>query len=93
VFYVWFDAPIGYISITAAQIDQWQLWWKNPQNVDLYQFIGKDNILFHTLMFPASLIGTGEKYTLLQNISVTEFLNFESQKFSKSRFLHLSRLF
>lgn len=84
VFYVWFDAPIGYLSITAPVAPEWEKWWKNPDNVELVQFIGKDNILFHSLMFPSSLIGTGEKYTLVNHLSATEFLNYEGQKFSKS---------
>jgi len=84
VFYVWFDAPIGYISITNGIVPEWEKWWKNPDNVQLYQFIGKDNILFHSLMFPASLIGTGENYTLVRHLNSTEFLNYEGTKFSKS---------
>jgi methionyl-tRNA synthetase len=57
VFYVWFDAPIGYISITACYTSEWRQWWKNPDNVKLVQFMGKDNVPFHTIMFPSSLIG------------------------------------
>ncbi|KAI9142330.1 tRNA synthetases class I (M)-domain-containing protein [Paraphysoderma sedebokerense] len=85
VFYVWFDAPIGYLSITANYTDKWELWWKNPKNVDLYQFMGKDNIPFHTVIFPSSLLGSGDDYTLLHHVSTTEYLNYESGKFSKSR--------
>eukprot|EP00826_Nyctotherus_ovalis_P063503 TRINITY_DN9315_c0_g1_i3.p1 TRINITY_DN9315_c0_g1~~TRINITY_DN9315_c0_g1_i3.p1 ORF type:complete len:532 (-),score=158.25 TRINITY_DN9315_c0_g1_i3:105-1700(-) len=85
VFYVWFDAPIGYLSITNEIVPEWEKWWKNPDNVQLYQFIGKDNILFHSLMFPASLIGTGEKYTLVRHLNSTEFLNYEGTKFSKTK--------
>lgn len=85
VFYVWFDAPIGYISITATYSPEWEKWWKNPDQVSLYQFMGKDNIPFHTVIFPASLIGTNTKYTLLHHVSTTEYLNYEGQKFSKSR--------
>jgi len=84
VFYVWFDAPIGYISITGAITEDWEKWWKNPKNVQLYNFIGKDNILFHSLMFPASLIGSGDNYTLVHHLNATEFLNYEGTKFSKS---------
>eukprot|EP01022_Parablepharisma_sp_SALTPOND_P013028 TRINITY_DN170_c8_g1_i1.p1 TRINITY_DN170_c8_g1~~TRINITY_DN170_c8_g1_i1.p1 ORF type:complete len:511 (-),score=77.76 TRINITY_DN170_c8_g1_i1:3070-4602(-) len=84
VFYVWFDAPIGYLSITGAITPEWEKWWKNPENVQLYQFIGKDNILFHSLMFPASLIGTEDNYTLVHHLDSTEFLNYEGTKFSKS---------
>ncbi|RUS22471.1 hypothetical protein BC937DRAFT_88920 [Endogone sp. FLAS-F59071] len=85
VFYVWFDAPIGYPSITANYTDQWEKWWKNPDDVKLYQFMGKDNVPFHTVIFPGSLIGTGEKWTLLHHVSTTEYLNYEGGKFSKSR--------
>ncbi len=85
VFYVWFDAPIGYISITASEYKDWENWWKNPEEIDLYQFMGKDNIPFHTVIFPASLLGTGDNWTLLKTISSTEYLNYEDSKFSKSR--------
>jgi len=85
VFYVWFDAPIGYISITANKFNDWKDWWKNPDHVDLYQFMGKDNVPFHTLIFPGTLIGTKEKYTLLYHINTTEYLNYGDGKFSKSR--------
>jgi len=85
VFYVWFDAPIGYISITANHTDQWESWWKNPENVELFQFIGKDNIPFHTVIFPSSLLGTGENWTLLHHMSSSEYLNYEGGQFSKSR--------
>lgn len=85
VFYVWFDAPIGYISITASKFDNWQQWWKNPEEVELFQFMGKDNIPFHTIIFPATLLGTKENWTMLKTISSTEYLNYEDLKFSKSR--------
>lgn len=93
VFYVWFDAPIGYLSITgsiAAERNlQWQdfvdKWWKNPADVELFQFIGKDNIPFHTVIFPSSQLGTGENWTMLHHMSSTEYLNYESGKFSKSK--------
>ena len=85
VFYVWFDAPIGYISMTMHIKKDWESWWKNPAEVKLYQFIGKDNIPFHTVIFPSSLIGTGEKWTMLYHMSSTEYLNYESGKFSKSK--------
>jgi methionyl-tRNA synthetase len=87
VFYVWFDAPIGYISITKEYCDScgedWRAWWKNP-DVLLYQFMGKDNIPFHTIIFPATLIGTRDGYILLHQISVNEYLTYEGGKFSKS---------
>lgn len=85
VFYVWFDAPIGYISITKGKRDDWKKWWLNPENVKLVQFMGKDNIPFHTILFPASLLGTADNYTMLDSISVNEYLNYEDSKFSKSR--------
>ena len=85
VFYVWFDAPIGYISITANATENWEYWWRDPENTDLFQFIGKDNIPFHTVIFPSSLLATGEKWTMLHHMSSTEYLNYEGGKFSKSR--------
>ncbi|MDR1788148.1 MAG: methionine--tRNA ligase [Treponema sp.] len=144
VFYVWFDAPIGYISITGNRGDDlagsgaggvagvspaeggsgerrggavgannysplrgdsravrseggdfpphfpdWHAfvdyWWKDPDNVELFQFIGKDNIPFHTVIFPSSQLGSGERWTMLHHLSSTEYLNYESGKFSKSR--------
>jgi methionyl-tRNA synthetase len=85
VFYVWFDAPIGYISITANLTNKWEQWWKNPDGVKLVQFIGKDNIPFHTVIFPCSLIGSGQSWTLLHSMSSSEYLNYESGKFSKSQ--------
>ncbi|KAG2553788.1 hypothetical protein PVAP13_9KG622000 [Panicum virgatum] len=85
VFYVWFDAPIGYVSITASYTPDWEKWWKDPDNVELFQFMGKDNVPFHTIMFPSTLLGTGEKWTMMKTISVTEYLNYEAGKFSKSK--------
>ena len=86
VFYVWFDAPIGYISITANLLGEGYVkWWQNPEQVELYQFMGKDNVPFHTVMFPSSLIASSQDWTLLHTISTTEYLNYEGQKFSKSR--------
>ena len=85
VFYVWFDAPIGYISITANATENWEYWWRDPENTELFQFIGKDNIPFHTVIFPSSLLATGEKWTMLHHMSSTEYLNYEGGKFSKSR--------
>lgn len=83
-FYVWFDAPIGYISITAEITDEWKQWWQNPENVQLWQFMGKDNVPFHTVLFPATLLGTGVDWTLIHHISTTEYINYETGKFSKS---------
>ncbi len=86
VFYSWFDAPIGYIGITKDLLgDKYREWWLSPENVNLFQFMGKDNIPFHTILFPSFLIGTKENYTMLHQISSTEFLNYEDSKFSKSR--------
>ncbi|KAH6674125.1 tRNA synthetases class I (M)-domain-containing protein [Halenospora varia] len=85
VLYVWFDACIGYPSITANYTKDWELWWRNPENVKLYQFMGKDNVPFHTVIFPGSQIGTEDKWTMLNHLSTTEYLNYENGKFSKSR--------
>ena len=93
VFYVWFDAPIGYISITGnfgqQQGKDWRsfvdYWWKSPAETELFQFLGKDNIPFHTVIFPSSLLGSGDNWTMLHHMSSTEYLNYESGKFSKSR--------
>jgi methionyl-tRNA synthetase len=89
VFYVWFDAPIGYISITATLGDEqgfdYRSWWMNQDDVELFQFIGKDNIPFHTVIFPSTLLGSDRKWTMLHHMSSTEYLNYESGKFSKSK--------
>ncbi|KAI9900461.1 hypothetical protein N3K66_004723 [Trichothecium roseum] len=92
VFYVWFDACIGYPSITKTYTDgdnlegtNWEKWWRNPEEVSLFQFLGKDNVQFHSCVFPASQIGTGKKWTQVNKISATEYLNYENGKFSKSR--------
>ncbi len=89
VFYVWFDAPIGYISITASLGDEkgfdWKTWWMAGEDTELFQFIGKDNIPFHTVIFPSSLLGSGRKWTMLHHMSSTEYLNYEAGKFSKSK--------
>lgn len=85
VLYVWFDACIGYVSITANYTEHWKQWWQNPENVELYQFMGKDNVPFHTVVFPSSQLGTGDNWTMLNTLSTTEYLNYERGKFSKSR--------
>ena len=85
VFYVWFDACIGYVSITANYTENWESWWRDPENVYLYQFMGKDNVPFHSVIFPASQIGTRETWTMVHHLSTTEYLNYENGKFSKSR--------
>ncbi|MDG1571218.1 methionine--tRNA ligase [Robiginitalea sp. M366] len=87
VLYVWFDAPIGYISSTrewaAREGEDWERWWKDPQT-RLLHFIGKDNIVFHCIIFPAMLKAHGE-YILPENVPANEFLNLEGQKLSTSR--------
>ncbi|XP_077581657.1 methionine--tRNA ligase, cytoplasmic isoform X1 [Stigmatopora nigra] len=85
VFYVWFDAPIGYISITANYTEKWEHWWKNPDKVELYNFMAKDNVPFHSVVFPCSLLGAQDNYTLVNHLVATEYLNYEDTKFSKSR--------
>ncbi|MCJ1377670.1 putative methionine--tRNA ligase, cytoplasmic protein rar1 [Xylographa soralifera] len=85
VFYVWFDACIGYVSITANYTDEWEKWWRDPENVQLYQFMGKDNVPFHTVIFPGCQIATQDTWTKLHHLSTTEYLNYENGKFSKSR--------
>ncbi|MBS3069657.1 methionine--tRNA ligase [Candidatus Micrarchaeota archaeon] len=85
VFYVWFDAPIGYISITANLTDKWKEWWCSPEDTRLYQFMGKDNVPFHAVIFPSTLMGTKKEWTLVHHIATTEFLNYEGGKFSKSK--------
>jgi len=87
VFYVWFDAPIGYISATKKwAIDNgkdWEEYWKGD-NSELYHFVGKDNIVFHCIIFPAMMKAHGE-YNLPINVPANQFLNFEGRKFSKSK--------
>ena len=84
VFYVWFDAPIGYISITKHFKKDWEEYWLKEEN-KLIQFMGKDNIPFHSIMFPSFLIGTKKPYKLIDTLSANEYLNYEDKKFSKSR--------
>ena len=84
VLYVWFDAPIGYVSITANLTDDWKRWWLEPDTTDLFQFIGKDNIVFHCIVFP-SMLKARENYILPDNVPSNEFLNLESDKISTSR--------
>ncbi|KAG0416122.1 hypothetical protein HPB47_006728 [Ixodes persulcatus] len=85
VFYVWFDAPIGYLSITANYTPDWELWWKQPDQVTLYQFMAKDNVPFHGIVFPMTQLGTHENYTTVDHLVAVEYLNYEDSKFSKSR--------
>ena len=84
VLYVWFDAPIGYISNTKELLpDSWEKWWKN-EDTRLLHFIGKDNIVFHCIVFPAMLKAEGS-YILPENVPANEFLNLEGDKISTSR--------
>ncbi len=84
VLYVWFDAPIGYISATKELLpDTWETYWKSPES-RLIHFIGKDNIVFHCIIFPAMLMEHGE-FVLADNVPANEFLNLEGQKISTSR--------
>ena len=84
VLYVWFDAPIGYISFTKQlKGDDWEKWWKS-QDTKLVHFIGKDNIVFHCIIFPSMLHADGS-YILPDNVPANEFLNLEGDKISTSR--------
>ncbi len=83
VLYVWFDAPIGYISATKALTPDWEQYWKN-KDCKLIHFIGKDNIVFHCIIFPAMLKEHGE-FNLPENVPANEFLNLEGDKISTSR--------
>ncbi len=95
VLYVWFDAVLGYITATKeiirqfnengkAELIDWEKWWKS-EDTDYFAFIGKDNIVFHTLIFPSMLHAKGDGYILPKNVPANEFLNLEGEKFSKSR--------
>ena len=82
--YVWFDAPIGYISNTKELLpDSWETWWKDPET-KMVHFIGKDNIVFHCIVFPSMLKAEGS-YNLPENVPANEFLNLEGDKISTSR--------
>ena len=89
VLYVWFDAPIGYISATKewaelqGNTDLWKTYWQDSET-ELIHFIGKDNIVFHCIMFPATLMAHGD-YVLPKNVPANEFLNLEGRKLSTSR--------
>ena len=90
VFYVWFEAPIGYISSTRewanakGDPEAWRTWWQD-EGTRLVHFIGKDNVFFHALMFPAMLMAHTENYVVADNVPANEFLNLEGQKLSTSR--------
>ncbi|MEG1664952.1 MAG: methionine--tRNA ligase, partial [Mucinivorans sp.] len=83
VLYVWFDAPIGYISATKDLTTDWEKYWKS-EDTKMVHFIGKDNIVFHCIVFPAMLRAHGG-YNLPENVPANEFLNLEGQKISTSR--------
>ena len=89
VFYVWFDAPIGYISATKewaqkiGEPDKWKQFWCDPAT-KLVQFIGKDNIPFHAVFFPAMIMGQNQPYKLVDELPANEFYNLEGRQFSKS---------
>jgi methionyl-tRNA synthetase len=95
VFYVWFDAPIEYIAATAEWADAkglgeaaWRRWWRTDEgaaDVRYIQFMGKDNVPFHTLSFPATLIGSGEPWKLVDYIKSFNYLNYDGGKFSTSQ--------
>ena len=85
VLYVWFDAPIGYISNTIELLpDTWEQWWKSP-DTRMIHFIGKDNIVFHCIVFPSMLKAYGDGFILPENVPANEFLNLEGDKISTSR--------
>ncbi|MBR4625023.1 MAG: methionine--tRNA ligase, partial [Alphaproteobacteria bacterium] len=83
VFYVWFDAPWGYVSISQAANKDWESWWKNP---DCYyaQFMGKDNVKFHAIFFPEQQLAMHDNWKTVDMLKSMNFLNFEDGKFSKS---------
>lgn len=91
VLYVWFDAPIGYVSSAVewaekiGQPEKWKDYWLDPENTKLIHFIGKDNIIFHTIFFPAFLMEQDKKYVLPHNVPANEFLNLEGRKMSTSK--------
>ena len=90
VFYVWFDAPIGYIGITAEKFN-WKDWWLD-QNTEIIHYIGKDNIYFHSIFWPAILIGSKLGFSLPKIIAASGFLTSKGIKFSKSRGVGLNCL-
>lgn len=84
VLYVWFDAPIGYISATMEGFpDKWKSYWEDPKT-KLVQFLGKDNIIFHASIFPAMIMGQNEPLKLVDELPANEFYNLEGRQFSKS---------
>ena len=89
VFYVWFDAPIGYLAATREWADlsperDWRSWWRPGPGVRYVQFLGKDNVPFHAITFPATIVGSGEEIRLVDRIKAFNWLNFDGGKFSTS---------
>ena len=85
VFYVWFDAPIGYISMTKDAVgDKYKEWWREGNEVKYVEFMGKDNVPFHSVFFPGMLIGSGGGYKLVDELKGLSYLTFDGGKFSKS---------
>ena len=83
VFYVWFDAPWGYVSISQAANKEWATWWKNP-DCHYAQFMGKDNVKFHSVFFPEQQLAVADGWKTVDMLKAMNFLNFEGGKFSKS---------
>ena len=83
VFYVWFDAPWGYVSISQAANKDWATWWKNP-DAHYAQFMGKDNVKFHAVFFPEQQLAMNDNWKTVDMLKAMNFLNFEGGKFSKS---------
>ena len=83
VFYVWFDAPWGYVSISQAATDDWASWWKNP-DCKYVQFMGKDNVYFHSVFFPAQELAVDDGWKTVDMLKGLNFLNFNGAKISKS---------
>lgn len=84
VFYVWFDAPWGYISISQAARENWDSWWKNP-DAHYAQFMAKDNVKFHAVFFPEQQLAMNDNWKTVDMLKSMNFLNFEGGKFSKSQ--------
>lgn len=80
VLYVWFDAPIGYITATKKLCNNWQDYWMREDS-QIVHFVGKDNIVFHCIVFPAMLKASGQNFIMPDNVPANEFLNIEGQKF------------
>jgi len=83
VFYVWFDAPWGYVSISQAANKDWESWWKNP-DCHYAQFMGKDNVKFHSVFFPEQQLAMNDNWKTVDMLKSMNFLNFDGGKFSKS---------